>query len=120
MSGINLQELDASDMLDVLHYLMEEEMIRQHHNGADIPGAVRDYLYWELYGVRYPYYTPRGGRRYSSAADGTELLDDPLEDVTPFNPQDGKAQPVKAYVPPTEVDPDAPNPFGSALDAPLA
>ena len=106
-------------MLDVLHYLMEEEMMRQHQNGVDIPGAVRDYLYWELYGVRYPYYTPTGGRRYSPSEDDLEVLDDPLDGVAPFNPKDGKAQPVKAYTPPTAVDPDASNPFGALLDSPL-
>lgn len=119
MSGLDLREMEASSMLDVLHYLMEEEMIRQHHNGVDIPGAVRDYLYWELYGVRYPYYTPTGGRRYSSAGDDIEALEDPLDGVAPFNPRDGRAEPVKAYAPPTPVDPTARKPFGELLDSPL-
>lgn len=105
-------------MLDVLHYLMEEEMMRQHHNGVDVPGAVRDYLYRELYDVEYPYYTPAGNRRYASG-DSLDELDDPLDGVAPFNPRDGKAQPVKAYTPPTAVDPDALNPFGLALESPL-
>lgn len=106
-------------MLDVLHYLMEEEMIRQHYKETDIPGAVRDYLYQELYGVKYPYYTPVGGRRYSTAGDDLEALEDPLDGVAPFNPKDGKAEPVKAYVPPTAIDPTAQKPFGELLDSPL-
>jgi hypothetical protein len=118
MSGLNLEEMEVSSMLDVLHYLMEEEMMRQHHNGVDIPGAVRDYLYWELYGVRYPYYTPVGGNRHASG-DTLDGLDDPLDGVAPFNPKDGKAEPVKAYAPPTRVDPDAQQPFGALLDSPL-
>lgn len=119
MSGLDLTEMEASDMLDVLHYLMEEEMIRQHVDQVDIPGAVRDYLYWELYGVRYPYYTPVGGRRYASASGELDELDDPLDGVAPFDPKAESAKPVKAYTPPTAVDPDALNPFGSALESPL-
>ena len=119
MSGLDLREMEASEMLDVLHYLMEEEMIRQHVNQVDIPGAVRDYLYWELYGVRYPYYTPKGGRRYATASDELDELDDPLDGVAPFDPKVESAKPVKAYTPPTAVDPDALNPFGPALERPL-
>lgn len=119
MSGLDLQEMEASSMLDVLHYLMEEEMIRQHHNGADVPGAVRDYIYWELYGIKYPYYTPAGGRRYAASGDDIEALEDPLDGIAPFNPKDGGAAPVKAYTPPTAMDPVAQKPFGELLDSPL-
>jgi hypothetical protein len=119
MSGLDLQEMEASSMLDVLHYLMEEEMIRQHRQETDIPGAVRDYIYRELYDIKYPYYTPVGGRRYSADGNNIEALEDPLDGVAPFNPKDGGATPVKAYTPPTEIDPTAQKPFGALLDSPL-
>ncbi len=104
-------------MLDVGQYFMEEEMIRQHAGGVDIPGAVRDHLYRELYGVKYPYYTPVG--RQSNRADGLDDLDEPLDaEVVPFDPKAG-ATPVKAYTPPTDFDPDDHDPFGGVLDAPI-
>jgi hypothetical protein len=104
--------MEFSDMLDVVQYFMEEEMIRQSSGQVDVPGAVRNYLYKELYGESYAYYTPVGGRTY----EGLDDLDDPLDGVTPFDP---KSEGTKAYVPPTKVDADAASPFGSILDAPL-
>lgn len=110
--GLNLLEMEFSDMLDVIQFFMEEEMIRQSSGQADVPGAVRSYLYKELYGEKYLYYTPAGGRTH----EGLEDLDDPLDGVTPLDP---KIEGTKAYVPPTRVDADAANPFGDILDAPL-
>lgn len=99
-------------MLDVIQYFMEEEMIRQSSQQVDVPGAVRSYLYRELYGVKYVYYTPVGGNTY----EGLEDLDDPLDGVKPVDP---KANATKGYVPPTKVDADSATPFGNILDAPI-
>jgi len=118
MSGLDLREMEASSMLDVLHYLMEEEMIRQHHSGVDVPGAVRDYLYKELYGTEYPYYTPVGNKRYTASGD-IDALDDPLDGIEPFNPKNSESAPARPYTPPTPIDPDAQQPFGALLDSPL-
>ena len=99
-------------MLDVIQYFMEEEMIRQSSQQVDVPGAVRSYLYKELYNVKYAYYTPVGGKTY----EGLDDLDDPLDGVEPLNP---KRDDVKGYVPPTKVDAESETPFGNILDAPL-
>jgi hypothetical protein len=113
MAGIKLEELETRDMLDVLHYLFEEDLSIYSAEHFEAKNKTRKVLYPTLLGKPY---------KYSSAENsnndyGLEDLDDPLE---PFDPNQKISREVKPYMPPTNFNPDAPNPFGSALrEAPL-
>jgi hypothetical protein len=117
MSGVRLLEMTASDMLDVIHFLLEEDLTSAaNQEQSDAKDQVRQQIYSSMYKTEYAY----------SAKKQTDFsaLDDPLgEDddmpvpVDPFE-RSGSTKP-KPYTPATNFDPDAINPFGSVLDAPL-
>lgn len=88
-------------MLDVVHYLFEEDSRYSSAEEAESVSAMRSSIYGRLYETTYRYgIKPRGksGQMDSSFNDSNEL---------------------KPYIPPTEFDPTSTNPFGSALDAPI-
>ena len=105
MNGIKLQELEISDMLDVIHYFYEEDFNYSTVEQAQMTDARRIHVFETLYKTKYEYAAPK--QKSSESPDGG---------VIPFDPDNRE---VKPYIPPTEVDPDAVNPFGSALDAPI-
>jgi hypothetical protein len=125
-NGLELREMEVSNMLDVLHFLFEDDLNYSTAEQAEAHGEVRNNMYSSLYGIRYKYYTPskkRGSQSFSggglSTASG-ETFGGPEDDfggpVKPFNPR--KAQ-TKPYFPPTDLTGNASKPFGSVLDAPL-
>lgn len=93
--GLNLGEMDAASTLDVLHYFFEEDnrFVSQDH--ALIVSRSRSKIYKNFYDREYAY----------------AIKEDEAEQNSP----DG----TKPYIPPTDFDPEAPNPFGSVLDEPL-
>lgn len=93
--GLNLGEMDAEHTLDVLHYFFEEDnrFVSQDH--ALIVSRSRSKIYRNFYDSEYKY----------------AIKEDEAEQNSP----DG----TKPYVPPTDFDPEAANPFGSILDEPL-
>lgn len=114
VNGIDLKEMDVSDMLDVLHYFFEEDTktVSTEEQSKAID-SMRTQLY-RLYGQTYRYGSgsssaTNSGRSYVS--DGNDFPTD-----IPFDPS---AQEVKPYVPATDFNPESSMPFGSALDAPL-
>jgi hypothetical protein len=113
MSGLHLSEMDVSDMLDVLHFIMEEDMLSaQSGEHLEAKEKVRTVIYKEFYEQDYVFL------RNSSKS---YIVEEPLNDIdtsgiTPFDP---KKEPTKPYVPPTQVNPDAAQPFGKNIDAPL-
>lgn len=102
VQGIHLAEMEASDMLDVLHYYFEEDTtyITQEH--AMYRDSRRKSLYKMFYETNY---------KYGSTGETTtkKYMSDTGEEFT-----------SKSYVPPTEFDPDSSLPFGEVLDAPLS
>ena len=120
MSGIRLGELQASDMVDVLHYLFEEDMNFSSQEQAEARSKTRENLYSSMYNMTYKY-------AFKSKQNNTNQFIDPdtiptedgpgLDDIKPFNPKE--QQPTKAYVPPTDFNPDSANPFMGTLDAPM-
>lgn len=111
-------------MLDVLHYLMEEDLIR-FESGEHMQAAsdVRTSIYKTLYHREYAYaVNTKSGSGSSSGtyADGSPigLPEDDLSDITPFDPN-GRSKSSKPYIPATNFNPDAALPFGKDLDAPL-
>lgn len=124
MSGIRLGELEASDMLDVVHFLFEDDMAAASGEQAEARSHVRTTLYRNFYEREYKYKIDSssnrsGGSSHSGStyADGSPIngFDDDLE---PFDPMQ-ESKPVKPYVPATDFNPDAALPFGKDLDAPL-
>ena len=83
-------------MLDVVHYFLDEDMRYSTIEELKIHGNVRKSVFEDFYGVEYKY------------AISTDSSSSASSDAT------------KPYIPPTEVNPDSPAPFGSVLDAPLA
>jgi hypothetical protein len=90
--------MEASDMLDVLHYFMDEDMRYTGSDEFNFHSVVRKVMFTDLYGIPYKY----GSKTDSSSS--TEI-EDPLA--------------VKPYIPPTEFNGNSANPFGSVLDAPI-
>lgn len=90
--------MDAADMLDVLHYFLDEDMRYATGESAQLHSNVRETLYGVLYGMPYKYGVKSSSDRTSSSyAEGD----------------------TKPYVPPTDFDESSPLPFGDALEAPI-
>lgn len=115
MSGVRLPELTASDMLDVIHFLLEDDLTGVvNQEQSDAKDQIRQQIYSSMYKTEYAY----------SAKKQTDFsaLDDPLgeeDDIpVPVDPFE-RSGAVKPYTPATDFDPDSLKPFGSLLDAPL-
>lgn len=112
-SGLKLSEMEAAEMTDVLHYLMEEDMRYTSAEEAEAVSAYRTQIYL-LYNKTYKYgvssKNQQNGRTYIPKNAGSDIgFDDPV-----FNTGE-----TKPYIPPTDFNPDSVLPFGSDLDAPL-
>jgi hypothetical protein len=94
VNKLNLAEMEAPDMLDVVHYFLDEDMRYTSPEEIQLHEVVRKTLMVDLYERKY---------NYGNNKDAESNL----------------SPDVKPYIPPTEVDPDAFNPFGQVLDAPL-
>ena len=101
VQGIHLADMEASDMLDVLHYYFEEDtnFITQEH--AMYTDTRRKSLYKVFYETEYKYGASTG------------------ESVKTYTSDTGDEYTSKSYVPPTEFNPESSLPFGDVLDAPL-
>lgn len=85
-------------MLDVIHYLYEEDSHFSTVEEARWVDIKRKHIYKELYNEDYKYFSTKEGA--SENSDNSDV------------------DAVKPYIPPTEFDADSPNPFGAVLDAP--
>lgn len=90
--------MEASNMLDVIHYYFDEDMRYGSIEASQLHSKVREQLYGALYGYDYMYGV---GKNRTVGEDGSEELV------------------VKPYIPATEFDPDSADPFGGVLDAPF-
>jgi hypothetical protein len=109
--------MEASEMLDVIHYLFEEDTSRYSSGEqAEAVSAMRTQLYLS-YNKTYQYggsgKNSSGGRSYMPKGSSVDydFDDDPLM---------GGGGDTKAYIAPTTFNPDSTMPFGSDLGAPLA
>jgi len=113
LQGLNLKEMEASDMLDVLHYLFEQDTIVNSQEEYESKNSVRRVIYQSVYNRDFAYLRDVDTNK-SNVSDDYEPFDE-FDNYTPTT-----SNSVKPYTPPTNFDPDAPNPFGSALrEAPL-
>lgn len=104
MSGLKLAEMDISDMLDVIHYFYEEDFNYSTVEQAQMTDARRIHVFESLYKTKYHYAAPKT-KESSSGPDGTDY--------------DYDGQEIKPFVPATDFNPEAANPFGGLLDAPI-
>ena len=115
MSGIRLEELDSSEMLDVIHYIFEEDMKVSSKEEMDAITEVRRVIYTEFYEKDYQY-GAKASRNTTYSASG-KPLDNSFDDIVPFDPNVKNRR--KGYIPPTKLDEKSSKPFGDTLDSPL-
>jgi hypothetical protein len=113
----------ADEMLDVVHYLFEDDLNYQTAEQATARTTSRTAMYRELYGGTYSYGIKgeNAGYNYNNGssvpADGYYGEDE--KEIKPFDPQ---REPLKPFIPPTEFDPESGLPLGidtRILNAPL-
>lgn len=111
MSGLQLSGMDMSDMLDVIHVVLEDDITSaQSGEHIDAKDKVRTLFYREFYNKQFLLANKSSNRTYID-------LDPPLdEEIKPFDPATPERKP---YFPPTEIDENSALPFGKTLDAPL-
>ena len=112
--GLKLAEMEAVDLLDVLHYFFEEDSARlTTAEQSDAISDLRTSLY-QSYNTSYKYAVKK--RSSGQTYGGRAYVSDDGSDLTPLDPMN---QETKPFVPATDFNPDSSNPFGSVLDAPL-
>lgn len=108
-------------MLDVLHYMFEEDYSPETAEAFEAKNNVRKTIYKNYYNREYRYAVDSSstGSKSNFQADGEQLsFSDDLDSIEPLDPIK-MSQSVKPYTPPTDFNPDSPLPFGRTLDAPL-
>jgi len=105
--------MEASQMLDALHFYMEEDYLVSDAAQAQQKTHVRTVIYREFYGIDYKYGQQQKQSQGRQYLDPNQDYDDDLSDVTAFSPT------AKPYTPATDFDPSSPEPFGGLLDAPI-
>jgi hypothetical protein len=93
--------MELRDMLDVLHFFFETDSRYSSAEEAEGVSATRTALYEDLYKDTYKYKMKSSASRSSNSS---------------FSPS---TEELKPYIPPTEFNPEAYNPFGEILDAPI-
>ena len=96
-------------MLDVVHYLFEEDAIVTSEAEFETKNSARDVIYETVYGRKFAYSTKSKDFSSSAQAGNSE----PFDEFDNYIPNTSNN--VKPYVPPTNFDPDSDNPFGSVL-----
>ena len=116
MNGLQLSSMDVADMLDVIHYIFEDDMINvvsgEHVEAKD---KVRTIIYRDYYDSQYKYSSSNSTVLNDKIAS-EELTKEDIEDITPFDPA---SKTVKPYMPPTDFDEQSLKPFGRDIDAPM-
>jgi len=113
VNGLRLEEMELSDMLDVIHYFYEEDMNYASVEQAQMADARRITIFKQLYGTEYRYASTESKNRLA-ASDSNFDFD--FDDLAPFDPNNAETKP---FIPATEVDENSHNPFGDILDAPI-
>jgi hypothetical protein len=106
MSGVVLGELESSDMLDVIHYIFEDDAKVSSPEEHKTQQSIRKILYKEIYNKEYRYGTNSNENNPYAAYDGYSD-DGEFNNFTPPTSNE-----VKPYIPPTNFNPESDNPFG--------
>jgi hypothetical protein len=113
MSQVKLAEMDAADMLDVIHYLYEEDVNYVSPEQQQYADQRRVSIWNSMYKIPY---------KYSATKENADIFNSPIgddEDIdfTPFSAS--RSNNVKPYFPPTDFSAEDGDPFGGVLDAPI-
>jgi hypothetical protein len=111
VNGLRLEEMELSDMLDVVHYFYEEDLNYASVEQAQMTDARRITLFKQLYGINYRYASDESKNRTAAASSDFDF-----DDLTPFDPTNAETKP---FVPATNMDEYSSTPFGDILDAPI-
>jgi len=107
--NLDLKEMEASRLCDVVHFLFEEDSRYSSSEEVQSVSDMRTKLY-ALYDRTYRYAarsTNAQGRQYIDPSEDFQL-DDPIAN-----------KPTKSYIPPTEAKGESKAPFGALLDPPI-
>ena len=124
MNGINLASMDSDDMVDVLHYMLEEDMFVGSQEAVESRQKTRKLIYEDMYGQRYNY----GVTTKSSSTSEFDYQEtysedgfiDSQEELIPFDPDGLKKEFTrKSYTPSTNFNSELAQPFGLKIDGPL-
>jgi hypothetical protein len=115
--------MEASDMLDVLHYFFEDDLFYSSVEQADGRDRSREAIYRDFYNYSYAYSTKAGsnsaGGGVSKNFDSFEFMSEEEEEkLVPFDPLQ-KQKATKPFINPTQVNAAASQPFGDMLDGPI-
>jgi len=119
LRGFQLKELLAGDMLDVIHYLFEEDINYSSGEQAEARSKARSSMYSDLYQGSYSYGVAMKKEGYNYDNGSTVPTDGYYEDddIKPYDPD---REPLKPYIPPTTFDEGTGLPLDNTiLDAPL-
>lgn len=116
MNGIVLEELDTPELVDILHYMFEEDLMASTKEESDVKDEVRKTIYRDLYNTEYLFGISERSSKRTYTASG-EFLEDSYDDIVPFDPT--VKQERKGYIAPTNFDENSSKPFGDILDGPL-
>jgi len=97
--------MEASNMLDVVHFFFEEDYRYSTAEQAKAVEGLRSSLYETMYRTKYKYSTNNSGNSSRSFNGSGDFNFDSSE--------------TKPYIPPTDFNPDSGLPFGEVLEAPI-
>jgi len=123
MSGLRILEMGVGDMLDVIHFMFEEDSHYVSEESVKSRSEFRTAIYDSLYGVEYKYKYNAGkqsgnqAHMYEDASDMDYMSD--AESQQAFSPSEIKEPMKPPAQTPTKFDFDADNPFSGVLDAPM-
>jgi hypothetical protein len=115
--NIKLKEMEASEMLDVIHFLFEEDNTYVSKEDVISNSELRKYLYEGLYNKKYKYYIDPSDFDVTKKSRGRNYVSDSSFDDTPFDPLAEGSH--KGFTPATELKEDEYLPFGPALEPPI-
>lgn len=133
MSGVRLPLLESCDMMDVLHYMFEQDLDSSTAEQAEAKSKIRENIYDLFYERRYKYgLSSKSDKQFDLDSD-PGFVNNPESGIIPVNPSErakevGSAMPAakknptnlkKRYIPPTQFDEDSEVPFGKLLDPPM-
>lgn len=116
MSHVRLAELNSSDMLDVIHYMFEDDTGYASAEQAEAKSTIRELLWRDVYNSTYKYATPksRGTNTGSERLADFDIPDTVQHDIKQRPAKDKQA--TKPYIRPTELSEEA---LSQVLQPPL-
>lgn len=118
MSNVRLAELDSRDLVDVLHYMFEDDTAYATAEQAEARSTIRELLYRDLYNKTYKYaYSGKSGTGTTTGSQRLAEFDipDAVQDDIKQRPEP-KKQATKPYIRPTDLSEEA---LSKVLQPPL-